>query len=141
MSDCGNVQNTFVNSEDDAVKEAVKQKQITGVSITEKAAERIKHFCQVDGKCHTEYGLRVSVVADGCSGKSYTMTLSSIADANKAGDKVFEKDGAVLIIEKLSYLFVTGSELDYKESLLASGFELVNPNIKKSCSCGSSFSI
>ena len=141
MSDCGNVQNTFVNSEDDSVKEAVKEKQITGVSITEKAAERIKQFCKVDGKSSDKYGLRVSVVSDGCSGKSYTMNLALISESKDAGDKTFERDGAILIIEKLSYLFVTGSELDYKESLLASGFELVNPNIKKSCSCGSSFSI
>tara|TARA_B100000586_G_C19988873_1_gene375377 strand:- start:394 stop:819 length:426 start_codon:yes stop_codon:yes gene_type:complete len=141
MSDCGNVQNTFVNSEDDSAKEAVKEKQITGVSITEKAAERIKHFCKVDGKSSEEYGLRVSVVSDGCSGKSYTMNLALISKSKDEGDKIFERDGARLIIEKLSYLFVVGSELDYKESLLASGFELVNPNIKKSCSCGSSFSI
>jgi iron-sulfur cluster assembly accessory protein len=119
----------------------MKEKEITGISITKNAAEKIKHFCKVDGKSHKEYGLRVAVVSDGCSGKSYTMTLSSIADAKKNGDKIFERDDAHLIIEKLSYLFVTGSELDYKESLLASGFELVNPNVKKSCSCGSSFSI
>ena len=43
--------------------------------------------------------------------------------------------------EKLSYLFVIGSKVDYHESLLASGFQLVNPNIKRSCSCGSSFSV
>jgi len=83
MSDCGNVQTTFVNSEDEAVKEVIKKKQIKGVSITKKAAERIKHFCKVDGKSSDEYGLRVSVVTDGCSGKSYTMNLALISAPNE----------------------------------------------------------
>ncbi len=141
MSNCGNVQNAFVSTDDENQKKTVKQKQIQGVEITSIAAQKIKHFCKVDGKSAADYGLRVSVVSDGCSGKSYTMTLASIAEAKQNGDKIFKNEGAYLIIEKLSYLFVVGSELDYKESLLASGFELVNPNIKRSCSCGSSFSI
>ena len=56
-------------------------------------------------------------------------------------DKLFTKNGATVIVEKLSYMFVIGSQLDYQETLLASGFQLVNPNIKKSCSCGSSFAV
>ena len=46
-----------------------------------------------------------------------------------------------VMVEKQSYIFVIGSQLDYVESLLMSGFELNNPNIKKSCSCGASFAI
>jgi iron-sulfur cluster assembly accessory protein len=141
MSDCGNVQNAFVNSSDKDQKSRLKQQNIQGVSITSKAAEKIKYFCEVDCKSFSEFGLRVSVVSDGCSGKSYTMSLSSIEDAQKNADKIFVHNGASLIIEKLSYLFVIGSELDFKETLLASGFELTNPNVKKSCSCGSSFSV
>ncbi len=141
MSNCGNVQNAFVSTDDENQKNTVKQKQIEGVEITSIAAQKIKHFCKVDGKSAKDYGLRVSVVSDGCSGKSYTMALASVSESKQNGDKIFKNEGAYLIIEKLSYLFVIGSELDYKESLLASGFELVNPNIKRSCSCGSSFSI
>jgi len=141
MSDCGNVQNVFVNSSEDDQKIRLKQQGIQGVSITSRAAEKIKHFCKVDGKSFNEFGLKVSVVSDGCSGKSYTMSLSSIQEAQNNSDKIFVHDGASLIIDKLSYLFVIGSELDYKETLLASGFELTNPNVKKSCSCGSSFSV
>ena len=70
------------------------------------------------------------------------MDLGDVESAKANGDKIFTHDnGALVIIDKLSYLFVIGSKVDYHESLLASGFQLVNPNIKRSCSCGSSFSV
>lgn len=134
MSDCGNVQSAFVAS-----SESVPEPNtISGVEITDVAAEKICHFATIDNKSPDEYGLRVSVVKDGCSGNSYTMELSSIAEAKENGDKLFTKNGATVIVEKLSYLFVIGSQLHYTESLLASGFQLNNPNVKGSCSCGSS---
>ncbi|RAP32963.1 iron-sulfur cluster assembly accessory protein [Candidatus Marinamargulisbacteria bacterium SCGC AG-410-N11] len=139
MSDCGNVQKVFVPSAKE--KAAVKKQSISSVEITDYAAEKIKHFIQKDGKSVDDYGLKIQVVNDGCSGKSYTMDLSDIKSAQDNGDKVFSKNGAYIIIEKLSYLFVLGSRLDYTESLLASGFQLTNPNVKKSCSCGSSFAV
>jgi iron-sulfur cluster assembly protein len=138
MSDCGDVKKVFVKNNQE---EAAKLKPISGIDITDSAAEKIKHFAAVDKKSSEEYGLRVSVVKDGCSGNSYTMNLANIAESKENGDKIFTKNGATVIIEKLSYMFVLGSQLDYQESLLASGFQLVNPNIKKSCSCGSSFSV
>lgn len=69
------------------------------------------------------------------------MALDPIAPHKEAGDKVFSHNGATIMIEKLSYLFVTGSRLDYVEALTGSGFNLVNPNVKKTCACGSSFAI
>ena len=138
MSDCGNVQKVFVPSSEE---EKAQLKPISGVEISERAAERIVFFCKSEKKDPSEYGLRVSVVKDGCSGNSYTMELGSVAEAKEKGDKIFVKHGATVIVEKLSYLFVVGSQVDYHESLLASGFQLVNPNIKRSCSCGSSFAV
>jgi len=138
MSDCGDVKKVFVKSDQD---EAANLKPISGVDITDVAAEKIKHFATVDKKDATEYGLKVSVVKDGCSGNSYTMDLANIDECKANGDKLFTKNGATVIVEKLSYMFVIGSQLDYQETLLASGFQLVNPNIKKSCSCGSSFAV
>lgn len=138
MSDCGNVQKVFVPSS----KEETKQlKPISGVEISDRAAEKILFFCQSDKKDPTEFGLKVSVVKDGCSGNSYTMDLGSVGEAKANGDKIFTHNGAHVIIEKLSYMFVIGSMVDYQETLLASGFQLVNPNIKRSCSCGSSFAV
>ena len=61
---------------------------------------------------------------------SYQMDLGEIDEAKANGDKLFEKNGATVIIEKLSYLFVIGSRLDYAESMFMSGFQLNNPNVK-----------
>jgi iron-sulfur cluster assembly protein len=139
MSDCGDVQKAFVPIKKEDVKKVVKP--ISSLEITDIAAERIKHFSNMDDKNSSTHGLKVGVVNDGCSGKSYTMDLAEIEPSLKNGDKLFEKNGATVIVEKLSYMFVMGSVLDYQESLLASGFQLTNPNVKGSCSCGSSFKV
>ena len=139
MSDCGNVQKVFVPASEE---EKAERKAATSVDISDKAAEKILFFVNSEKKDPSLYGLKVSVVKDGCSGNSYTMDLGDIESAKSNGDKIFmHENGAIVIIDKLSYLFVIGSKVDYHESLLASGFQLVNPNIKRSCSCGSSFSV
>ena len=142
MSDCGDVKKVFVpeSKGKKQAKEAEKS-PIIGLEITDVAAQKIVHFIQVDGKSADQYGLKISVVKDGCSGNSYTMDIAEISPHQKEGAKFFKKNGATVIVEKLSYLFVTGSVLDYTESLLASGFQLSNPNVKGTCSCGSSFKI
>lgn len=137
MSDCGNVKKVFVPTED----KPVVNKTISTFDITETAIEKIGHFLQKDGKSSSEFGLRVQVVRDGCSGNSYDIQIGNISDAISAGDKIFEFKNVTVIIEKLSYMFVIGSQLDYVETLLMSGFQITNPNVKRSCSCGSSFSV
>jgi iron-sulfur cluster assembly protein len=82
-------------------------------------------------------GLRVKVVGGGCSGLQYRMDL----DDERTGDKVFERDGAKLLVDRKSFLYLNGTELDYAEELMTSGFNLRNPNVKRSCGCGSSFSV
>lgn len=84
-----------------------------------------------------ERGLRVKVVGGGCSGLSYKMDL----DAPRQGDRVFERDGARVIVDRKSFLYLNGTELHYEESLMESGFNLKNPNVKRSCGCGASFSV
>ncbi|NDC82661.1 iron-sulfur cluster assembly accessory protein [bacterium] len=137
MSDCGDVKKVFVSA---AVVPPSTQ-SIVGIEITDTAAEKIKLFLTNDGKSPDEYGLYIAVVKDGCSGKSYTMSLDPIANHQDNGDKLFTRNGATVIVDKLSYLFVTGSRLDYAEALTGSGFNLINPNVKKTCSCGSSFAV
>ena len=84
-----------------------------------------------------EKGLRVKVVGGGCSGLQYKMDL----DAPKVGDKVFERDGAKIVVDRKSFLYLNGTELDYADGLMATGFTLHNPNVKKTCGCGASFSV
>ncbi len=137
MSDCGDVKKVFLPSKP---VEAVKT-VISGIDITEKAAEKIKLFLSQDNKAVDQWGLRIAVKKDGCSGLSYDMTLELLDKAKELGDKCFEREGANVMIEKTSYIFVIASYLDYSEALTGSGFNLINPNIKKTCSCGSSFSV
>ena len=54
---------------------------------------------------------------------------------------MFERDGARLVIDRKSFLFVNGSTLLYKDGLMDTGFQLENPNVKRSCGCGESFSV
>jgi iron-sulfur cluster assembly protein len=59
----------------------------------------------------------------------------------KGTDKIFEKDGAKVLVDMKSLLYLTGTELDYKDDLMQSGFVFQNPNVKKSCGCGASFTV
>ena len=103
------------------------------LTMTDKAAARVR--AAVDASTQRASGLRIRVVGGGCSGLTYKLELSE----ERKGDKIFEHDGARLYIDRRSYLYVCGTEVDYSESLERSGFDLHNPNVKKSCGCGESF--
>src|SRR2546429_7303363 len=101
------------------------------VSLSDTAASKIRQLVAEK----PDSGLRVKVVGGGCSGLQYRMEV----DSARERDKVFERDGARLIVDKKSFLYLNGSELDYTEELMSSAFRLVNPNAKRSCGCGESF--
>jgi iron-sulfur cluster assembly protein len=103
------------------------------ISMTDQAAAKIKGLLAEKGL--PDAGLRVKVVGGGCSGLTYKMDV----DQPRDGDKVFEHDGARLVVDRKSFLYLKGTELDYKEELMASGFNLRNPNVKRTCGCGTSF--
>jgi iron-sulfur cluster assembly protein len=103
------------------------------ITLSEDAVAKIQTLLGNDA----ERGLRVKVVGGGCSGLSYKMDL----DVPRQGDRVFERDGARVIVDRKSFLYLHGTELHYEESLMESGFNLKNPNVKRSCGCGASFSV
>ena len=103
------------------------------ISMTEDAARKIQAL--VAHKGVADGGLRVKVVGGGCSGLTYKMDL----DREREGDRVFERDGAKLVVDRKSFLYLNGTELDYTDELMSSGFNLRNPNVKRTCGCGSSF--
>lgn len=103
------------------------------IEITEGASKKIHALVEAAGQ--PEAGLRVKVVGGGCSGLTYKMNL----DVPRDGDKVFEHDGAKLVVDRKSFLYLNGTVLDYTDDLMSSGFNLQNPNIKRSCGCGASF--
>jgi len=106
-----------------------------GVTVTERAAARIKELIAAENR--DGQGLRVKVVGGGCSGMQYKVDF----DQQKGTDKIFEKDGARVFVDLKSLLYLGGTELDYKDELMQSGFVFQNPNVKKSCGCGASFTV
>lgn len=106
-----------------------------GITLSDAAVAKIRSL--VPEEEAEERGLRVKVVGGGCSGLSYKMDL----DQKRDGDRVFERDGARIIVDRKSYLYLNGTELDYAEDLMQSGFNLQNPNVKRSCGCGASFGV
>jgi iron-sulfur cluster insertion protein len=82
--------------------------------------------------------LRVSVYGGGCSGFQYTFSLE---EETKPVDRTVEKDGVTLVIDQMSYQYLTGSTVDYVEGLEGAMFVVNNPNATSTCGCGASFSI
>ena len=103
------------------------------IDMTDMAATKIKHLTTEKGIA--DGGLRVKVVGGGCSGLTYKMDI----DQRRDGDKVFEHEGARLVVDRKSFLYLNGTVLDYRDELMSAGFVLQNPNVKRSCGCGSSF--
>lgn len=100
--------------------------------ITDRALTKLKSLQEGDK------GLRVSVVGGGCSGLSYKMAW---VDEPLEGDKITTVDGLTIVVDPKSFLFIKGIELDYTDGLDGQGFVWNNPNAKRSCGCGSSFSV
>ena len=107
----------------------------TAVSLTSRAAQRIKEILAAEpGKSH----LRVSVSGGGCSGFQYEFAL----DGERAeDDEVIERDGATVVIDSMSLVYLLGSEIDFVDDLIGAQFKVSNPNATASCGCGTSFSI
>jgi iron-sulfur cluster assembly protein len=104
------------------------------IQVTEKALERIRQIMDKEG---VRGGLRLAVQGGGCSGLSYLFKLET---QERAGDRVFGCGDAKVLIDPKSFVHLDGLTLDYKESLIQSGFTVDNPNAQKTCSCGTSFS-
>lgn len=105
------------------------------VTLTSSAVTQIKLVQASEAK--PNYMLRVSVAGGGCSGLSYK--LDFVPDATER-DKIFEQDGVKVAVDPKSFLYLSGMELDYSGGLNGKGFTFNNPNAKKSCGCGNSFS-
>lgn len=105
------------------------------VTITERAARKVQDLAAKKGAPPV---LRVKVGAGGCSGMSYEFV---VGDQPTAGDAVFEAFGAKCVVDGKADFFIGGSQVDYAESLMSSGFTVQNPQATSSCSCGKSFSV
>ena len=83
-------------------------------------------------------GLRIGVLGSGCNGLNYKIEF---AESIRDKDHVFEFDGLKIVIDPKSYVYLSGSTLDWKSTLIEHGFCFENPNAKTVCGCGSSFNI
>ncbi len=103
------------------------------VVFTQNAAKRVAQI-----KTSTEPYFRLKVIGGGCSGFSYDMKLDAI---KKPDDIIIETDGEVLLIDPVSFEYLSGSTIDYVEELVGAAFKVVNPNAASSCGCGVSFAV
>lgn len=106
------------------------------ITVTPAAVARVKALLDKRGK--PSAGVRVGVRTRGCSGLSYTLEY---ADAKGPGDEAIEVEGVTILIDPKASMFVFGTEMDFVEDKLTSGFVFRNPNEKGRCGCGESFHV
>jgi len=106
------------------------------MTITDQAAERVKALLASRGK--PSAGVRVGIRTKGCSGMSYTLEF---ADEKNEFDEVVEDKGVRIYIDPKATMFIIGTEMDFVEDKLESGFVFQNPNEKGRCGCGESFHV
>ena len=106
------------------------------ISITRSASNKVASLIAKED--NSELKLRVFVSGGGCNGFSYGFTFDEGAADD---DAVIERDGVTMLIDAMSYQYLAGSEIDYKEDLQGSQFVVNNPNASSTCGCGNSFSV
>jgi iron-sulfur cluster insertion protein len=106
------------------------------VTLSENAAKRINAL--VDSKGNKNLKFRITINGGGCSGFQYDFAL---VEDSKDDDLIVKRDGATMLIDGLSIMYIMGSEVDYTEELAGSMFVVKNPNATASCGCGSSFAV
>lgn len=108
------------------------------VTVTDRAKKQIITLMEKEGIMPETHSLRVGVTGGGCSGLSYQMKFD---DKIESTDTVIDFESIKICINKLSLLYLVGTELDYEDGLNGKGFEWRNPNATRTCGCGESFSI
>lgn len=103
------------------------------INMTPAAADKVRELLTQEND--PGLGLRIFVAGGGCSGLQYGMTL----DEEQEGDTVIAQSGFNVLVDEMSIGYITGSEVDYVDSLMGAGFTVNNPNAVSSCGCGHSF--
>jgi iron-sulfur cluster assembly protein len=114
-----------------------EQAAVSGINITEKALEHIRAAMQKEGIAAEVGGLRLGVQGGGCSGLSYNIRFDT---QPRERDRIFTYGDVRVFVDPKSFIYLNGMTVEWEESLMHRGFVFKNPNAKKSCGCGSSFS-
>lgn len=104
------------------------------ITLSEQASQKVKELLTAEN--NPKAFLRVGVRPGGCSGFSYGMGFD---EEMHEGDQTFEQHGVKIVVDKDSFQYIKGTEIDYKDSMMGGGFTIHNPNAVASCGCGSSF--
>ena len=115
------------------VTEVIAPWERQAIEVTPKAVATIRATFAKQGM---KGGLRLGVLGGGCSGLSYQFKFDA---KERPKDTVLEFDDVRIFVDPKSLVYLKGMTLDYKETLMESGFVFNNPNAKKSCGCGTSF--
>ncbi len=118
------------------VTEAPKERKLS-IAITARAAEAARKQLQKRGT--PDAMIRLGIRGAGCSGFTYVIEFEDKAPRDR--DRVFEHDGVKFVVDKKSLLYLAGTELDWEQKLMSSGFQFRNPNEKSTCGCGHSFTV
>lgn len=106
------------------------------IALSDSAATKVRTLMATEG--NESLKLRVFITGGGCSGFSYGFTFDEdIAE----DDAVVERDGVTMVVDALSYPYLAGAEVDYREDLQGAQFVVTNPNAAATCGCGNSFAI
>ncbi len=108
----------------------------SALNVTNSAVNKVKTLVEEEG--NPDLKLRVYVTGGGCSGFQYGFTFDEVVADD---DTQVEREGATVLIDSLSFQYLSGAELDYSEGLEGSRFVVNNPNAATTCGCGASFSI
>jgi len=106
------------------------------VTISPAAADYIRQAAKEQSRPE---GVRLRILAGGCSGLEYKLDLLEAGESAAAGDREVQSNGVTMLMDLKSAIHVTGSVIDYEQGLLRRGFRINNPNATSTCSCGDSF--
>ncbi len=106
------------------------------INFSDSAAAKVRELIEEEG--NPDLKLRVFVSGGGCSGFQYGFTFD---EEQAEDDSVMQKNGVTLLIDAMSYQYLSGAEIDYQEGLEGAQFVIKNPNATSTCGCGSSFSV
>jgi iron-sulfur cluster assembly protein len=107
------------------------------ITVSENAKSHALELIKTENKPADSF-IRVGVDSGGCSGLSYKLEFDNVL---RDGDQVFEDKGLKIVIDRKSFLYLAGTELDYTGGLNGKGFVFNNPNASRTCGCGESFSV
>jgi iron-sulfur cluster assembly protein len=109
----------------------------TMIKVSDSAKEQVAVLLETEKHPANSF-VRVGVEGGGCSGLMYQLTFDHEL---KEGDQVFEDNGVKVVVDRKSFLYLVGTELEYSGGLNGKGFVFKNPNASRTCGCGESFSI